>query len=216
MILHNINSHTHDNKTLLDTLISSGDGTQFLANDGSYKKITGGGSDNFTVKNSSSDTTAGYLSSKLVAGSNITLTTNNTGENETLTISSTGGGGGGGGDTLNLETLSANKTLLATDANIQMLDPNGANRIITLPTSGLTAGQSFTFTNTANYDTEYYLDLYHGFDGTLEYLYPGVTTKYIWTGSTWYQAQKSCGSGVTISSTILGILQEPLQIIQLL
>ncbi len=33
------NSHTHDNKTLLDNLISSGDGNSFLSNDGSYTNL---------------------------------------------------------------------------------------------------------------------------------------------------------------------------------
>lgn len=33
-------SHTHSNKTLLDTLTSAGAGTQFLANDGTYKSIS--------------------------------------------------------------------------------------------------------------------------------------------------------------------------------
>lgn len=42
------------------------------------------------VKVSSNDTTAGYLNGKLVAGSNITLTENNDGSNETLTIASSG------------------------------------------------------------------------------------------------------------------------------
>ena len=35
--------HTHNNKALLDSLTSAGDGTQFLANDGTYKTVTGGG-----------------------------------------------------------------------------------------------------------------------------------------------------------------------------
>jgi len=39
-----------------------------------------------TSKVSSNDTTAGYLNGKLVAGTNITLTENNNGSNETLTI----------------------------------------------------------------------------------------------------------------------------------
>ena len=42
-------------------------------------------------KVSSNDTTAGYLENKLLAGSNITLTTNNDGGNETITIASAGG-----------------------------------------------------------------------------------------------------------------------------
>ena len=47
------------------------------------------------VKISGADTTTGYLENKLVAGTNITLTKNNTGANETITISASGGGGGG-------------------------------------------------------------------------------------------------------------------------
>lgn len=46
------------------------------------------------VKISSNDTTSGFLEDKLVAGSNISLTTNNDGGNETITIESSGGGGG--------------------------------------------------------------------------------------------------------------------------
>jgi hypothetical protein len=37
------NSHTHSNKTLLDSLTSGGDGNSFLANDGTYKSVSGGG-----------------------------------------------------------------------------------------------------------------------------------------------------------------------------
>ena len=43
----------------------------------------------FLVKNSAADTTQGYLASKLVAGTNITLTTLNGGGNETLSIATT-------------------------------------------------------------------------------------------------------------------------------
>ena len=45
------------------------------------------------VKVSANDTTANYLENKLVAGSNVTLTVNNEGLDETITISATGGGG---------------------------------------------------------------------------------------------------------------------------
>ncbi len=48
--------------------------------------------DTAKVKVSSNDTTRGYLNGKLVAGTNITLTENNDGANETLTIAATGGG----------------------------------------------------------------------------------------------------------------------------
>lgn len=66
-------------------------------NGGSDVNISG--FDSNQVKVSSNDTTAGYLNGKLVAGSNITLTENNDGGNETLTISSTASGGGGGSGT---------------------------------------------------------------------------------------------------------------------
>lgn len=48
----------------------------------------------FLSRVSNQDTTPGYLFSKLVAGSNVTLTKNNPGGNETITISSSGSGGG--------------------------------------------------------------------------------------------------------------------------
>jgi len=36
--------HNHSNQTLLDSLTNSGDGNSFLANDGTYKAVSGGGS----------------------------------------------------------------------------------------------------------------------------------------------------------------------------
>jgi len=35
-------SHTHTNKTLLDSLVSNGDGTKYLSDDGTYKTVIGG------------------------------------------------------------------------------------------------------------------------------------------------------------------------------
>lgn len=44
--------HTHNNKTLLDSLITSGDGTKYLASDGTYKTITSsGGNLGYTAEN---------------------------------------------------------------------------------------------------------------------------------------------------------------------
>lgn len=45
------------------------------------------------VRVSDTDTTLGSLINKIVAGTNITITQNNVGGNETITISSSGGGG---------------------------------------------------------------------------------------------------------------------------
>lgn len=47
------------------------------------------------VKASATDATEGYLGDKLVAGTNVTITKNNSGANETYTIASSGGGGTG-------------------------------------------------------------------------------------------------------------------------
>ena len=55
--------------------------------------VEGGGGGTFTVKTSSTDTTAGFLMSELVAGSGITLTETGTGDKK-VTIASTGGGSG--------------------------------------------------------------------------------------------------------------------------
>lgn len=55
-----------------------------------------------TVKVSPSDVTAGYLVSKIVGGSGITVTRSSAGGNERLTIS---GGGGGGGWTFSTSTI---------------------------------------------------------------------------------------------------------------
>jgi hypothetical protein len=78
------------NKTIdgvsLTTLGSSSD---YLNAAGSYTAIPGGTDE--AVKVSSNDTTSGFLGSKIVAGSNITVTELNDGGNETLEISSTGG-----------------------------------------------------------------------------------------------------------------------------
>ena len=63
------------------------DGSVYGRQNGNYVVIVGGGDEK--IKISANDTTAGYLNGKLVAGTNITLTENNDGANETLTISTT-------------------------------------------------------------------------------------------------------------------------------
>ena len=51
----------------------------------------GGDATDEKAKVSANDTTAGFLNGKLVAGTNITLTENNNGGDETLTIAAAGG-----------------------------------------------------------------------------------------------------------------------------
>lgn len=63
-----VNNHAHSNKSLLDSLISTGAGTQYLSNDGTYKTINtnnlinalGTISANFTLVNN--QVTTGYVS----------------------------------------------------------------------------------------------------------------------------------------------------------
>jgi hypothetical protein len=90
------------------------------------------GSDTYQVQISSNDTTQGFLDTKLVAGTNITLTENNDGGAETLTINSSGGTA----VTVNAETLAATKTLANGDDVVQALDPNGIARDVVLPDPG--------------------------------------------------------------------------------
>lgn len=66
--------HSHSNKTVLDLIVSNGDGTRFLANDGTYKTVQGGSGVNPTntaFVHSSFPNTAPYYSniqSALTAG----------------------------------------------------------------------------------------------------------------------------------------------------
>jgi hypothetical protein len=78
------------------TAPSDGDVLTWNDTDGVWEPQAGGsgsGTDE-SVKVSSNDTTAGYLATKLVAGTNVTLTPNNDGGDETLTISASGSGSG--------------------------------------------------------------------------------------------------------------------------
>lgn len=55
-----LNSHTHTNKTLLDSLVSNGDGSKYLSNDGTYKTVSsGGGVDSFVELNDTPNTYVG-------------------------------------------------------------------------------------------------------------------------------------------------------------
>ena len=58
-----------------------------------YDSGGGGGGTDELVKVSANDTTAGYLESKIVAGTGVSIATLNDGANETFEISTSGGGG---------------------------------------------------------------------------------------------------------------------------
>ena len=44
------NTHTHNNKVILDNMVASGDGSKFLSDDGTYKTVVGGGGSNPTIE----------------------------------------------------------------------------------------------------------------------------------------------------------------------
>jgi len=70
------------------------------------------------AKVSSNDTTAGYLNGKLVAGSNVTLTENNDGGNETLTIAATGSVG----DSVSVDSVAVTDPNFASTGDIDFVD----------------------------------------------------------------------------------------------
>jgi len=97
------------------------------------------------AKVSSNDTTPGYLNGKLVAGTNVTLTENNNGGNETLTISAAGGLTGFTSATsttgVNI-TVNASQLLVdATSVNADIvLQPKGSGAILAQLPDGTTTG----------------------------------------------------------------------------
>jgi hypothetical protein len=106
----------------------------------------GGGGTDEKAKVSANDTTAGFLNGKLVAGTNITLTENNNGGDETLTIAAAGGVTGftasdntaSPNNTVNAARLLVNSGSTNADAVVQ---PKGAGALLAqLPDGAATGG----------------------------------------------------------------------------
>lgn len=98
------------------------------------------------------------------------------------------GAGSGGKYGMNVESLSDNKTLTpGTDEIYQYLDPNGASRIITLATTGATAGDRFVIRNTAAYTVTYYFLIRTEGGGAtnLDYVYAQGIKHFIFDGTDW-------------------------------
>jgi hypothetical protein len=93
-----------------------------------------------------------------------------------------------GGETVNVETLTANKTLTASDATIQILQTGSANRIVNLP-DGLTIGQKFVIWNNNEYTSSYYLDVKYVI--TKDKIYSQKKTEFYWDGTNWYYSNES-------------------------
>ncbi len=89
---------------------------------------------------------------------------------------------------INVEILSADKTLTAgTDEQYQYLDPNGANRIITLDTASASAGDRFVIKNNGAYSITYRLQINQGAT-LLDYIYALGSKVFIFDGTNWQGA----------------------------
>ena len=119
------------------------------------------------------------------------------------------------GDTINIETLSDNKTLVAgTDATVQFLNANGATRNITLQTTGSpTVGKTFTIGCRTTHAT-YHLDIYSGAT-KIDEVYGQETNpdtsglkKYMFDGTNWVGVYPGSASSATQTSLSLGRLSK--------
>jgi len=98
---------------------------------------------------------------------------------------------------INVESLSGNKTLTpGTDKMYQYLNPNGANRTITLSTTNARAGDKFVIRNNAAYNISYRLQINQGAT-TIDYIYSQSVREYIFDGTNWI-----AGIGTGISSDL--------------
>ena len=87
----------------------------------------------------------------------------------------------------NVETLSANKTLITTDAAYQKLDPNAASRDVTLPAEGDSLGKFFIIVNNATGSSSEILVIKNDAGSTLLTLTEGSTELafVVCDGTTW-------------------------------
>lgn len=102
--------------------------------------------------------------------------------------------GAGGDYGINVETLSGNKTLTAnTDKLYQYLDPDGADRVITLATSGVVTGDRFIIRNNSTYylDTNY-LEIKQS-TTTLDKIYSETIKEFIFDGTNWVCGESGSG-----------------------
>jgi len=172
-------SQVDETKNIKVDIITPNDETKYLAGDGQWVAFPDFPQSDELVKISSTDATAGYLADKLTStDGSVTITD----EGSTLDLSATGGGGGA--ETVNIETLTADKTLTASDATIQILQTGSANRIVNLPTTGLTIGQKFVIWNNNEYSNNFYIDVIYTI--TKDKIYSQKKTEFYWDGTNWF------------------------------
>jgi hypothetical protein len=83
----------------------------------------------------------------------------------------------------NTETLSDNKTLIATSEQIQYLDPGGSARDITLPAEASSSGLEFIMFNTADADET--LTVKDDTPATVGTIKQGESNRFVCDGTTW-------------------------------
>lgn len=89
------------------------------------------------------------------------------------------------GVTVNEETLAGNKTIADGDPQIQVLDPDGTNRDVTIP-SAPTAGSWWEIANVNNMTAAIYLDVkVSGDSSAIVRLYPGHSAVVVYTANGW-------------------------------
>jgi len=99
-----------------------------------------------------------------------------------------------GAGKINVETLSADKTLVAgTDEMYQYLDHNYVNRIITLDTASAKVGDRFVIKNNGAYDNSSYLNIKQS-TTVLDYVYARKISSFIFDGTNWIP--EAVGTGV--------------------
>ena len=115
-----LTEHTHTNKTLLDSLTSAGDGTSYLANDGTYKAVSGGSALEVADEGTSLDTAVTKLN---FIGDGVTAAENADHEIDITIPGATGGGDAGGVITLTTDGCTIGEVLaLNTDGTVSGLD----------------------------------------------------------------------------------------------
>lgn len=104
---------------------------------------------------------------------------------------------------LNAETLIGNKTLTSDDQPNQQLNPNGTNRIITLPSSGKFVGQFFIIRNSQSHSSSGYLTIKEG-STDIEVVYSQGIKGFIWDGTNWQPFYPGTGALQSQENAIFG------------
>lgn len=106
------------------------------------------------------------------------------------------------GDTFNLETMTGNIALDNTSASVQMLNPNGTDREVSLATTGVADGKKIKIINTADYDTAKFIEVKA--PGHADYIYASDIKEYFFNLASGKWVGSTVGSGGTLN-TVSGI-----------